>query len=657
MMKMLSALILLWALCCFALPAPSNFFDVEQPDGSSFKARNVGNEHFHYRETSDGFPVVRDKMGFFSYANENAESSGNFVRDEKYRTASEKEFLSKLDKSAVREKFKSKFRLKKQSYANEAGVQFLSSPDINNSYTVQLLPKVSRNLAIGEKHALVLLVQFKDIKFSSEDPNAEFTRYMNEEGYNGHYNIGSVRDYFVENSMGVFTPIFDVVGPITLSGNFYETYGPKGKYGEYNEFAGAQMALREALDSLVKRNSINFKQYDNDNDGYLDFVYMYYAGIGSHDSEQDSSIWAHSSTLASPVRVARNLYVSRYACSSELDGMAYLYNKNKKVLSGIGSFIHEFSHVLGLVDIYGQDPAGSLYYSVGPYDLMASGSYNCLANASHSLSCTPPYYSAFERFSVGWFNPRDLYVNGSVKLAPVNNNVAYRIQNPNDENEFFMLEYRSIKKWDSDFPYPGMLVWHVTFNAKVFASNLINTPTFDYVDLVEADGLQTAMTAAGDPFPGYSRVTEIASFKTTAGEDLGISISEISEAEDYSYVQFTVSMDAEEGSVQYMENDTEVEWEPESSSSEEIESSSSEESSSSVSSSSVESSSSEETPIVASSRLLKNEGDAYLFALNGKLLYKGRYAKGFEAPKEFAHMPLVLQVRQNGKVVKTVRLK
>lgn len=653
---MLSALILLWALCCFALPAPSNFFDVEQPDGSSFMARNVGDEYFHYKETSDGFPVVRDKMGFFSYANENGESSGNFVREEKFRTASEKEFLSKLDKKAIRAKFREKHKSRKQERSLESGALFLSASNLDNSYSVQYLPKSSKNLAIGTKRVLVLLVQFKDIKFSSKDPNAEYTRYMNEEGYNEYYNLGSVRDYFVENSMGVFTPIFDVVGPITLSGNFYETYGPKGIYGKYNEVAGTQMALREAIDSLLKRDNINFKQYDNDGDGYLDFVYMYYAGIGSHDTGQDSSIWAHSSKIASPIHLARNLYIDRYACSSELDGFAYWHNRNKKILSGIGSFVHEFSHVLGLVDTYGQSlNDSSYYYSIGPYDLMASGSYNCPANIFRSQSCAPPYYNAFERFSVGWFNPRDLYVNGSVKLAPVNNNVAYRIQNPNDENEFYMLEYRSIKKWDSDFPYPGILVWHITFNAKVFASNLINTPTFDYVDLVEADGVQTAMTAAGDPFPGYSRVTEIASFKTTAGEDLGISISEISEAEDYSYVQFTVSMDAEEGSVQYMENDTEVEWEPGSSSSEDIESS--EESSSSVSSSSMESSSSEETPIVASSRLLKNEGDAYLFALNGKLLYKGRYAKGFEAPKEFAHMPLVLQVRQNGKVVKTVRLK
>ena len=80
-------------------------------------------------------------------------------------------------------------------------------------------------IAIGKKHFLVILVEFSNKQFSTcQDPNAAFTALLNEPGYSVNGGTGSARDYYYDNSHGVFEPIFDVYGPVKMD-TTYAYYG------------------------------------------------------------------------------------------------------------------------------------------------------------------------------------------------------------------------------------------------------------------------------------------------------------------------------------------------------------------------------------------------------------------------------------------------
>ena len=116
---------------------------------------------------------------------------------------------------------------------------------------------------------------------------------LNKEGYNEFHHQGSARDYFIKNSSGAFRPTFDVIGPITIS----QTRAYYGGTSDDRRYNMARKALIEALDTLLRWNSIDFSQYDNDKDGNVDFVYMIYAGVGRSSSGVVESIWPHASSI------------------------------------------------------------------------------------------------------------------------------------------------------------------------------------------------------------------------------------------------------------------------------------------------------------------------------------------------------------------------
>jgi len=545
----------------FAMPAVNLFFDVAQPDGGTFRGRNVGNEIYNYKITSDGYAVVRDPLGYYSYANADGESSGIYVHDVSARTESESAFLQTLDAAAVRALLES--RRDDRSYQNfvidttnlyaELSVEMIPSP--------RYMPTVNANLNSGVKKALVVLVQFQDVKFTIEDASAYFTQYVNGVGFKEYNNQGSVAAYFDANSKGKFVPDFDVVGPVTISGRAYRDYGANSKYGN----AGARVALAEALDSLVVRGDVDFNVYDNDGDHYLDFVHMIYAGYGANDGGADSAIWPHmwymSGLNGQRHKVAYRTYVDKYSCSQELDGLYHIRNPKSYAPVGVGTFIHEFSHLLGVGDHYSND----VEYTLGKWDVMDAGAYNCAANPNGPISCSPPYYSAFERISLGWMTPTDLVKGDSVVLGLLKDNEAYRVRNPKNRDEFFLLEYRDGLEWDGSLPNHGMLIWHIDYDATVWSTAKINTSTRLHVDIEEADGVASGQTMTTDVFPGTTRLGRVRQFKkfiTWDGTDLDISLTNIYEGTNRDYVWFTVN-----GDVVYFDEDDEEEPEVASSSS------------------------------------------------------------------------------------------
>lgn len=301
---------------------------------------------------------------------------------------------------------------------------------------------------VGEQHVLTVLVEFRNVRFSMEDPKAHFSQMLN----------GRVQEYFEENSRGSFTPTFDVFGPVLLE-------APMADYGQDIVVAGERVgdaAPDRALFDACKQldGEVNFAQYDADGDGILDMVLYYYAGYDQADGGPADAIWSHHQDIqeVSPPEIAQAFFdgvqLGYYFCTSELRG-----NTGTEPI-GIGSTIHEMGHALGLPDFYDtnggeQGLAGGLY-QLSP---MCRGMYN-------SDGDRPPYFNAMERILLGWMEWEELLPmkEGWMDLDPVQENKA-AYSATGTEGEFFFYECRNGKGWDSSLP-AGLVVYHADRSAR-----------------------------------------------------------------------------------------------------------------------------------------------------------------------------------------------
>ena len=535
---------LVGSVSTWAIQATPFLINSTQPDGSVVQIRKVGNEHFNYTLTGeDSILVVRDADGYWNYADEQGKKTGMRVHAKSKRGKKELNFLKNRDSRQILEKFHKKHREKREK--EQSDLMMLQSSadapmkanewggwgDWGGGTTTQTTntdwptrPALNSVKKEGEVRGLVILVQFSDVKFKRDNANEEYTNFLNKEGYSDYSMSGSVRDFFINNSMGKYRPTFDVAGPITLK-KTRDDYG--SNVNPNNIAAGAVNAISEAMDSLVARN-MDFSPYDSDDDKVVDFVYMIYAGVGSADTDVGNAIWPHSYNV--PKRLTRNMSMNRYACSPEIDGQSYMINRNTTALNGIGTFCHEFSHVLGLQDHYDvnvNDTRQKTRYTPSQWDLMDAGSYNCPQNRYYTTSCSPANLSAFERYSLGWLEPRRLEVSDTTfVLNAIQENDGLVLTSKND-NEYYFVDFRLKEDFDIGLPNKGLLIWHINYDRRAWANNMVNTADPMRVDLIEADGDANSRTMANDAFPTNRGVNSFNGFVTWSGDSLGLEIYDI----------------------------------------------------------------------------------------------------------------------------------
>lgn len=599
--------LLAFAALCFANPASNATFSLKQPDGSSVMVRQVGDELFHFYETVDGYILQKNEQGFYTYVGVDGTPSRFVARNAGVRNQADREFLSSLNEKSIYKKM--------LEGTSRTEIYKLETPKFSNS-PIQRLPEVNKTITQGDVRVLTILVEYSDIKFKNANPNALYNDFLNKEGFNEYYNIGSVRDYFIKSSNGLFRPTFDVYGPVAVSGTraSYRTESSSSK--SY----GARLIIYEALDMM--KNQIDFSLYDKDGDDWVDYICLIYAGVGSNGSGVEEAIWPHMSSLDFTIELGNGKYGFRYACANEINVTAYYYDETTNIIEGIGIMVHEFSHALGLPDLYNTRYAdGWDRGTPSVWDVMDQGSHNCPENKDRVTSCAPPLYSAFERMSLGWLSPVELDFEGSVKLSKIEENVAYQITNKENPDEFFLLEYRTNKGWESELPNSGLLIWHIDYLPSVWR-RLIPNNDRDHlrVDIVEA-GSEGFWPRESNPFPGSENVTEFDRFIFWDGRNMNIMLSDIRESEDKEYVMFNVFIESSSSVEVSSSSETPISSSEEMSSSSEDISSSSEaisssfeiESSSSVaesSSSEIESSSSvvesSSSEIVSSSSLFES---------------------------------------------------
>ncbi|NPD91278.1 M6 family metalloprotease domain-containing protein [Xylanibacter muris] len=483
-----------------AVPAKPGLITMRQADGTEIKIRLIGDEYHHYYLTEDGYLLINKDDTFF-YGN--IDGKGNIVSSQiiatpaEKRTEKAKKYLETVDMDKVTTAMKTKATSKRMAKSPQKAVGLFQTGFPSK----------------GVQKGLVILVEYKDTKFTLSDPHDYFNRMLNENGFNDYGGTGCAAEYFRTSSRNQFLPEFDVFGPVTLSQNM-------SYYGGNNWTGDDQNPEKMAIEACQQLDAtVNFAEYDRDNDGYIDNVFIFYAGRGEASGGSANTVWPHSWNITAATDtpyIFDGVILDRYACSNEWEGSRP---------DGVGTFIHEFSHVMGLPDLYATSYTSA--FTPGAWSVLDYGPYN-------NEGRTPPLYSIYERYSLGWMNPTVLDGPKNVVLGEISGNNGCIIKTEK-ENEFFLFENRQQKGWDKYIPGHGMLVWHVDFNENVWAQNTVNnTSAHQYVDLEEADGTQNEYSRDGDAFPGTSNITSFTddtrpSMKSWSGHRQGLPITDIKE--------------------------------------------------------------------------------------------------------------------------------
>lgn len=483
-----------WALAVSAVPANRKPFVVKQSDGTMLSIVLQGDEALHFFTTLDGKYVVKDTNGDYCYATFSQDSgflsTGIVAHEKEKRSDAENEFLAGIDivamDSAVVETHKTRSMKYKSSVATRA------------SSTASLI-------TTGEVLVPVLLVEYQDVKFSFKKEDIE--KMFNEPGYKYEFSIGnvecfgSVRDYFIAQSEGLFSPRFVLTDILTLP-NDMAYYGGNDSSGNDKN---PQAMIRQGIE--LADETFDFSQFDNDGDGHVDFLYCIYAGYSEANRASSNTIWPHQWELTSngSNKYVDGVYCNKYACSSELN-ITEEFEEYGKWLSGIGTVCHEYSHCLGLHDVYDVSK-NSGNWGMDDWDLMGNGNFA-------AYGYIPVGYNSYQKDCCGWKSLEVLEKKGRYSMeAQSRGGVGYKIVNEANPNEYFILENRRCEGWDQTLAADGMMIIHVDYDKTAWKDNKINTtsghPRFQIVpadnELMfysDSDSQKFYENMAGDLWPG-----------------------------------------------------------------------------------------------------------------------------------------------------------
>jgi len=371
--------------------------------------------------------------------------------------------------------------------------------------------EVARNAAlnraplIGTVRVIVVLVDFSDQQMVETKSHYEDLFFSL-----GVVGTGSVREYYREVTHSIVDIQGEVVGPYRLPLTLAEYAN-----GESGTGASTPNARTMAYDAAVAANpSVNFANYDNNSDGYVDAFIVIHAGTGAEVSGNVNDIWSHKWVLP-----------SEYTADGTTKIYAYLTVPEDCLL---GVCAHELGHLLfGFPDLYDTDNSSE---GIGNWCLMASGSWN-------NGGLTPAHPCAWCKASQNWVTVQNQTTNqNGVAIEDVKSGYkTHRLWKDGAMgNEYFLVENRQKTLFDSYLPNNGLLVWHIDDAT----SNNTNESHYK-VALMQADGnrdleLNNNRGDDGDSFPGNATNRTFNNSSTPnsqsyAGSDTCVSVSNISD--------------------------------------------------------------------------------------------------------------------------------
>lgn len=343
----------------------------------------------------------------------------------------------------------------------------------------------------GERHQLTVLVAFNDCSFVGDEAATleQWDKIFNTENLTEEPFKGSVHDYFIDQSYGDFSIVFDLV--------YVQVSGDIKKYASsYTDDENSQYLVQDIAD-ILKTRDIDWGKYDWNGDGFINQLLIVYAGHGRHQFLDSELIWPHQWRMSihekdlqqdvycEPIPVSsggKDYMIDSYCALNEL-------GKNDEY-DTFGIICHEYSHCFGLPDFYGSS------YVVGGWDLMDNG-------FSNGQGYRPCNYSAHERMLMGWLTPVELTGTTTVTDMPAlaDEPVAYLIRNDGADNEYYIVENRQQKGWDEDLPGSGIIVFHVDFDKDLWINSLVNIEDTKHYYIFPANNKSSYLTLSGWAYP------------------------------------------------------------------------------------------------------------------------------------------------------------
>jgi len=461
-----------------AWPYPVEF---TQPDGTKITVLLKGDEKMKWAETTDGYTILFNSKGFYEYAKLNETQdlvrSAIIAKDPKERSSEVKTFLKAVEKHL--------------QYSQPQENYLQSIQQIYSEQAQQAFP------TSGSRKLICILMSYADLPFTKTQ--ADFDNLFNQIGYNADGATGSVRDFYKENSYNQLDLTVTVVGPYTATNNM-------AYYGE-NDSNDLDTNPRALITEAVQKADadVNYADFDNDNNGYVDGVYVIFSGYGEEAGAAANAIWSHAWSISSLTLDGKR--ISQYSCSPELRG------NSGTGLTRIGVICHEFGHVLGASDFYDTDyETDGQFIGTGKWDLMADGSWN-------NSGTTPAHHNAYTKTQVykwGTATTLSTATNLTIPNAETNSNAFY-ILNTTTSGEYFILENRQNIGFDAYLPGHGLIIYHKNKNG---VSNNTYPQQFYPVCANAITNPGSTVTTYGSiesggcPFPGTSGKTSFTDFTT-----------------------------------------------------------------------------------------------------------------------------------------------
>lgn len=344
----------------------------------------------------------------------------------------------------------------------------------------------------GTWQALALLVQFTDNAASTGATYFDTLLFST--------GTGTLKDYYDEVSYGILDIVTvnlpSTIGWMTMPQTY--NYYVNGNYGLGSYPQNAQRLAEDAV--LTADPVVDYSQYDNDGDGWVDTVFIVHAGPGAEFTGSVNDIWSHSWSTASDPFVD-GVTVNNYTMEPE-----YWISPGDMTM---GVYAHELGHAFGLPDLYDVDYSSA---GVGDWSLMAGGSWNGFNGNS------PAWLDAWCRAQLGWVTPTNVTANtpGATIPSAETSQTVYRLWTDGTVgSEYFLVENRQLTGYDAALPGDGVMIWHVDEDKSGNTDecdqlNNWNCGTNHFlVALEQADGNWDLEDYAnqgdgGDPYPGAS---------------------------------------------------------------------------------------------------------------------------------------------------------
>ena len=466
--------LLLFSLQLFAVKAYPYPVKVTQPDGTTLTIRIHGDENRSWKTTLDGRPVCQGADGFWR------------VTDS----------------------------LPVQSFPFKA-----LSPE-GGSLAAFIATKSPVSV-----RTLVIPVQFSDRKFTIPSPRSAIYNLFNQQYYSENGATGSVLDWFRDNlgSYGNFS--FEVCDVVTVP-YAMAWYGANADGVSDKNIKQLVVHACEAADAA----GVDFTHYDFDSDGFVDNIFLFFAGHNEAEGGGDNTLWPQSWNVADQNLRLDGMRISNFSLYSEYTGPSG-YN-----FAGIGTICHEYCHFLGLQDLYdvNDETEGQANGLFGTLSIMDCGNYN-------NEGRTPPYLTIFERQMIGLIPTETIRREQQLVVPPVQEATKAFLLPTGVTGEDFWLEFRDGYRWDAYIGGSGLVVYHIdksvnaagSMIAKLrWSANAVNGCADHPCALFVPSGGGTA-TGSGDAFyPGARNVRNIHSASNFPlvgwnGKGVGLGLTEI----------------------------------------------------------------------------------------------------------------------------------